>query len=150
MPKNPRQKTKFRIGTKRHGFEWSKPPYAQKKFKFFMLQWKNRKLQISNRDKEPESTYNVQKIVVSVVKMLIKEFFSTEAFFTVSTPPFIYIHMNLVFLLISKHIIVAMKSTFSWKFIFFSFHEWHQMLDKRLSQTVINTFIVNEITMNFS
>lgn len=57
---------------------------------------------LTYKDKEPGSTYNIQKIVVSVVKMLIKKFFSTEAFLTVSTPPFIYIHMNLVQFLISE------------------------------------------------
>lgn len=56
------------------------------------------------------STYSIEKIVVSMVKMLIKKFLCTEAFLTVSTSPFIYIHMNLMLFLISEHVIVGMKS----------------------------------------
>lgn len=60
--------------------------------------------------------------------MLIKKFFSTEAFLTVSTPPFVYIQVNLVLLLIPEQIIVRMKSTPTWNLIVFSFHKRHQIL----------------------
>ncbi len=89
---------------------------------------------LAYKDKEPGSTYNIQQIVVSVVKMLIKKFFSTEAFLTVSTSPFIYIHMNLVLFLISEQIIVVMKSTLTQNLKVFSFHKWHQILHKMYKQ----------------
>lgn len=68
-------------------------------------------------------TYNIQKIAVSVVKMLIEKFFSTKAFTTVSTLPMIYIKMNLVLFLISEEIIVRMKPTLGGNLIIFFLHK---------------------------
>lgn len=77
------------------------------------------------------STYDIKKIVVSAVKMLIKKLFSTETFPTISTPPFIYIHMNLVLLLIPKHIIVLMKPTLIRNLKSFLLYKRHQILFKK-------------------
>lgn len=65
------------------------------------------------KDKETESTYNIQEIIVSAVKMLIEKFLCLEDFLTVSAAPFIYVHRDLMLLLISKEVIFRMESTVS-------------------------------------
>ena len=82
--------------------------------------------------------------------MLIKKFFSTEAFLTVSTPPFVYIQVNLVLLLIPEQIIVRMKSTPTWNLIVFSFHKRHQILHnarKVMDVIQIHTFTVYSLVI---
>lgn len=88
------------------------------------------------------STYNIKKIVVSVVKMLIKKLFSAEAFLTVSTLPLLHIHMNLVLLLISKDVVVRMKPTLVRNLIALLFHEWHQVLHDSQIQPLLKRKMV--------
>lgn len=75
-------------------------------------------------------TYNIQKVVVSVVKMLIEILLGTEGFLTVSTFPFINVHVNLVLFLISEHIIFRMKPTSARNPVLFLLHKRHQILQE--------------------
>ena len=77
--------------------------------------------------------------------MLIKKFFSTEAFLTISTPPFIYIYVNFVFFLIPEYIIVGMKPALFWELIVFSIKEWHQILQNRHKQHNIEAEVQNAL-----
>lgn len=58
-------------------------------------------------------TYLIQKIGVSVVKMLIEKFFFAEAFLAISTLPFIPVYVNFMLFLIPKYIILRVKSALS-------------------------------------
>jgi hypothetical protein len=63
--------------------------------------------------------------------MLVKELFCSESFLAEATTPLINIKMNLMLLLLPKHVIIRAKSTFAWEFIFLFFHEGHQILYKK-------------------
>jgi len=80
--------------------------------------------------KELKLAYQIQKIVVSVIKMLIEKFLFPKAFFAISTPPFMTIYENFMLFLIAKYIIFRVKSAFSRKLVVFSFQKWCQILQK--------------------
>ena len=67
--------------------------------------------------------------------MLVKELLCSESFLAEATTPLINIKMNLMLLLLPKHVIIRTKSTFAWEFIFLFFHEGHQILHKKESLT---------------
>jgi len=70
----------------------------------------------------------IQKIIVPIFEMLVKELLCSESFLAEATTPLINIKMNLMLLLLPKHVIIRTKSTFAWEFIFLFFHEGHQIL----------------------
>lgn len=75
-----------------------------------------------------KKTYFIQKIPVPIFKMLVKELLCSESFLAEATAPLINIKMNLMLLLLPKHVIIRMKSTLAWEVIFLFFHKWHQIL----------------------
>lgn len=67
--------------------------------------------------------------------MLIKELLCSESFLAKATVPLINIKMNLMLLLLPKHVIIRTKSTFAWELVFLFFHKGHQILHKKWGST---------------
>lgn len=63
------------------------------------------------RSRTPYAAYCIEQIVVSIVKMFIKESLHREAFSTIPTSPLAYIYMDLVSFLVPEEVILRMKST---------------------------------------
>uniref|UniRef100_A0A0A9D0N5 Uncharacterized protein n=1 Tax=Arundo donax TaxID=35708 RepID=A0A0A9D0N5_ARUDO len=70
----------------------------------------------------------IHEILVPIFKMLIEELLCSESFLAEATMPFINIKMNLMLLLLPKHVIIRTEPTFAWELIILFFYEGHQIL----------------------
>jgi hypothetical protein len=63
--------------------------------------------------------------------MLIEELLCSESFLAEATAPLINIIMNLMLLLLPKHVIIRTQPAFAWELILLFLHEGHQILHKK-------------------